>query len=146
MFRALSSWSKHLELSAQVANHLPLSRLNLTSGRLLRISLQQSESAHSLLTRSAKGFASACPIAKDCLLTCQEQTCFRITWTRLGVRHHAENGLVHRKMVVDWPLVSQQKRNPFRDQERVVIGPASQPFAQLPLGLVFFSCQGQLNR
>ena len=44
------------------------------------------------------------PIAKDCLLTGQEQACIRIT--RLSFCcHHAENGLIHGKMAVDCPLV-----------------------------------------
>ena len=96
----------HLELSAQVANHLPLSRLNLTSGRLLRISLQQSESAHSLSTRSTiRGFASAirmshCKIRPSHLSRADASGSSRPSW---GFRHHAENGLI--KMVVDWPLV-----------------------------------------
>ena len=46
-------------------------------------------------------------IANDFLLTGQEQACTRIT--RLFVYsfgcHHAENGSIHRKMVVDCPLV-----------------------------------------
>ena len=46
-------------------------------------------------------------IAKDCLLTGQEQACSKITWlfVCLFVCHHAENGPIHRKMVVDCPLV-----------------------------------------
>ena len=46
-------------------------------------------------------------IAKDCLLTGQEQACTRIT--RLFVCHHAENGSIHRTMVVDCPLVITSK-------------------------------------
>ena len=39
-------------------------------------------------------------IAKDCLLSGQEQDCSRITW--LFVRcHQAKNSLIHRKMAVD---------------------------------------------
>ena len=43
--------------------------------------------------------------------TGQEQACTRITWlfVRLFVCHHAENGPIHRKMVVDCPLVITSK-------------------------------------
>ena len=50
-----------------------------------------------------------CPkIAKGCLFTGQEQACSRITSLvvqLVGCRHHAEIGLIHRKMVVDYPIV-----------------------------------------
>ena len=54
-------------------------------------------------------------IAKDCLLTDQEQDCTRITWLfgRSFGCNHAENGLIHRKMVVDCPLVITSKVKPF---------------------------------
>ena len=42
-------------------------------------------------------------IAKDCLLTVQEQACSRITC--LFGCHHAENGPILRKMAIDCPLV-----------------------------------------
>ena len=53
--------------------------------------------------------------AKDCLLTGQEQACTRINWlfTCLLVRHHAENGPIHREMVVDCALVITSKVKPF---------------------------------
>ena len=51
-----------------------------------------------------------CPriiLQKNCLLTRQRQACSRIT--RLFGWHHAENGLIHRKMIVDCPLVITSK-------------------------------------
>ena len=53
--------------------------------------------------------------AKDCLLSDQEQACTRITWLfgRSFRCNHAENGLIHRKMVVDCPLVITSKVKPF---------------------------------
>ena len=46
-------------------------------------------------------------VIADCLLTGQEQACTRITWLVVCslVSHHAENSPIHRKMVVDCPLV-----------------------------------------
>ena len=50
-------------------------------------------------------------IAKDCLLTGQEQACTRITrlfgWF-IGC-HHAENGRKHRKIAVDCALMIKSK-------------------------------------
>ena len=69
--------------------------------------------------------------AKDCLLTCQEQACTRITrlfGCSFGC-HLAKNGHIHRKMAVDCPLVITSivetlfKTRP--DQERGIIGQAS---------------------
>ena len=51
-------------------------------------------------------------VAKDCLLTGQEQAYAWITWFFV-CRHHAENSLIHRKMVVDCPLVITSKAKPF---------------------------------
>ena len=64
----------------------------------------------------------------------------------MGVLHHAENGLIHRKMVVDWPLVIPTKAKPFsRPDQTTRPGKrdnwSSQSFAQLPLGLVVFMLQ-----
>ena len=65
--------------------------------------------------------------AKDCLLTCQEQACTRITrlfGCSFGC-HLAKNGHIHRKMAVDCPLVITSivetlfKTRP--DQERGII-------------------------
>ena len=69
-------------------------------------------------------------IAKDCLLTLVKGRlalgspgCSVI---RLFVRHHAENGPIHRKMVVDYPIVITSKVKPKQqDQERGMNGPAS---------------------
>ena len=48
-------------------------------------------------------------IAKDCLLTGQEQACTRITWLFgclfVIVCHHAENGWIRRKIAVDCTLM-----------------------------------------
>ena len=74
-----------------------------------------------------------CPriiLQKNCHLTGQRQACSRITWLfgRLLGCHHAKNGLIHRKMGVDCPLVILiSKVKPFSgpDQERGIISPAS---------------------
>ena len=42
-------------------------------------------------------------LQKNCLITGQEQACSRITLL-FGCRHHAANGLIHRKMIVDCPI------------------------------------------
>ena len=44
-----------------------------------------------------------CIVAKDCLLTGQEQVCTRTT--QLLDCHHAENGQIHREMAADCPIV-----------------------------------------
>ena len=91
-------------------------------------------------------FASAClTIAKDCLLTGQEQACTRITWlfVCLFVCHPAENGTIYRKMVVDSPLVITSKVKPFsrpdktRKEEWLVH--LVQPIFCLTLGLSRFT-------
>ena len=50
-------------------------------------------------------------LQKNCHLTGQRQACSRITWLfgRLLGCHHAKNGLIHRKMGVDCPLVIQSE-------------------------------------
>ena len=65
------------------------------------------------MTRKGKVFIIT--IAKDCLPTGQEQACTRISrlFVCLFVRYHVENGPIHRKMVVDCPLVITSKVNPF---------------------------------
>ena len=60
-------------------------------------------------------FSSVSFVAKDCLLTGQEQACTRITrlFVRLFVCHHVENGPIHRKIVFDCPLVIISKAKLF---------------------------------
>ena len=59
-------------------------------------------------------------IAKDCLLTGQEQACSRITrlFVCLFVCRHAQNGLIHRKMVVTAPHWSHPYEKPFYRPDR----------------------------
>ena len=54
-------------------------------------------------------------IPKDCLLSGQEQCCTRITWLVVCLlgHHRAENGPIHREMVVDCALVITSKVKPF---------------------------------
>ena len=57
----------------------------------------------------SKKIHSSINVAKDCLLTGQEQACSRITWL-FGclvfiVRYHAENGWIRRKIAVDCALM-----------------------------------------
>ena len=61
------------------------------------------------LTKTAAGRIRYCKRLPS--PTGQEQACTRIT--RLFVRHHAKNGPIHRKMVVDFPLVITSKVKPF---------------------------------
>ena len=76
------------------------------------------------------------PVAKECLLSGQEQACTRITRLfgclfviRLFSCHHAENGPTHRKMAVDCPLVItsivETHFQTRQDHERGIIGQAS---------------------
>ena len=64
----------------------------------------------------SKKIHSSINVAKDCLLTGQEQACSRITW--LFVRHHVENGPINRKLVLDCSLVITSKVKPYPDKNR----------------------------
>ena len=66
--------------------------------------LQQLYPEIGIFHRKGKFFAFI--FAKDCLITCQEQACIKITrlFVCLFGCHYAKNGPIHRKMVVDCPL------------------------------------------
>ena len=67
--------------------------------------------------------------AKDCLLTLAKSRLALgspgCSFVRLFVRHHAENGPIDRKMVVDCPLVITSKVKIFSRPDSGIIGPAS---------------------
>ena len=68
---------------------------------------------HRELGGRGRGLGGLLHFAIDCLL--KSMACTRITWlfVRSLVRHHAENGQIHSKMVVDCPLVITSKVKPF---------------------------------
>ena len=70
-------------------------------------------------SRSDEWIIAFLAFAKHCLLTGQEQACSRIT--RLVGCPHAENGLIHRKLVVDCPTGHSDHIHrwyPFPDQTK----------------------------
>ena len=75
--------------------------------------------------------------AKDCLLTGQEQACTRITRLSFAC-HHAQKGLVHRKMAVHCPkVITFIGDSLFQTRPRMRNIWRSQSFAWLTLGFVY---------